>query len=182
MININAENSTHRPANGFALLEVLVSVLILAFGMMGMAGLIIISHKANSSSYLKQQAIQSAYDMVDRMRANNTSATLVAYNVNNLTTGSAPATPSAPAADCVSTTCTPAQLATYDAYLWQTQVLNQLPNGSTSIVTNSTAGTGTSVSVTVRWNDSPAQKQLGAATATPVGPPTPAQFTFQTVL
>lgn len=64
---MNQKKAAKRGA-GFALLEVLIALVVLAFGMIGIAGMLLVAHKANSSSYLKQQAVQSAYDIIDRVR------------------------------------------------------------------------------------------------------------------
>ncbi|EQD45716.1 type IV pilus modification protein PilV, partial [mine drainage metagenome] len=59
-----------RKSLGFTLLEVLVAVVIVSLGMLGVAALLVTVHKADTSSYIQQQAVQTTYDMLDRMRAN----------------------------------------------------------------------------------------------------------------
>lgn len=54
---------------GSTLLEVLVSIIIIAFGLLGLAGLQATSVKSNHSAYLRSQATLLAYDMGERMRA-----------------------------------------------------------------------------------------------------------------
>ncbi len=170
-----------RPAAGFALIEVLITFLVLAFGMLGIAGMLLTANKANNSSYAKQQAVQSAYDIVDRIRANRQAAIDGNYNVSNLTSGSAAAVPAAPSADCGTATCTGAQLVTYDLWFWLAKDLAQLPNGSGALLT-SASGTSTLLTITVQWDDSPAQGKLGGASQSALGQPNLAQFTTQTIL
>jgi len=147
---------------GFTLIELLVSIVILAFGLLGVGGMLAFTLKSNSSSYLKQLSVQSAYTMIDRMRANSAQAVSGAYSLTNLTTGTAPATP---ATLCNAATCTPVQLAAYDYWDWQVNdVARQLPNGRASITT-AVSGNGTLVTVTVQWDDRPAQSTLGSSTA-----------------
>lgn len=55
--------------SGSSLLEVLVAVVILAFGLLGLAGLQATSVKSSHSAYQRSQATLLAYDMADRMRA-----------------------------------------------------------------------------------------------------------------
>ena len=55
---------------GFTLIEVLIAMLVLAVGLLGLAGLQATSLKNNQSAYNRSQATQLAYDMADRMRAN----------------------------------------------------------------------------------------------------------------
>ncbi|THF64666.1 type IV pilus modification protein PilV [Pseudothauera nasutitermitis] len=54
---------------GSSLLEVLVAMLVLAFGLLGLAGLQATSVRSNHSAYLRTQATLLAYDLADRMRA-----------------------------------------------------------------------------------------------------------------
>ena len=167
---------------GFALLEVLVAVLVLAFGMLGIAGLMLTAHKANSSSYIKQQAVQSAYDVIDRIRANRQVAINGGYSVNNITTGNAPVIPAVASPDCSAGTCNASQLATYDIWYWLAKDLAQLPSGSGSIVTAAAStGSNTLVTVVVQWDDGPAQSRLGAASQTQASKSNLAQFTVQTL-
>lgn len=165
---------------GFTLIEVLVSLLILAFGLLGIGGMLGFTLKSNSSSYLKQLSVQSASTIVDRMRANKAAAIGGDYSLSNLTTGTAPATP---ATNCISTACTPAQLATFDYWDWQVNdVARQLPNGLASIST-SLSGNGTLVTITVQWDDRPAQSTLGSSTAASApGSPNLARFVTSTIL
>ena len=163
------------PPNGFSLFEVLVALVILALGMLGIAHMLLITHKSNSSNYLRQQAIQSAYDIIDRIHANRTTAINGNYNVSNLVLTGTPTAPSAPSTNCGVTTCTATQLASYDTWNWLSSDVAQLPNGCGSIST-AVSGLNTIVTVTVQWDDSPAQKALGTTN------PSPTQLTIQSEL
>jgi type IV pilus assembly protein PilV len=170
-------------APGYALLEVLVSLVILAVGMLGIAGLLVTTVKSNSSAYLKQQAVQSAYDIVDNMRANGQQAIAGAYNACNLQTGcaggvTAPPT-SEPSPQCDTSACSAAQMANWDLWRWASADLGRLPSGTGSVTTAAAAG-GTLVTVTVQWNDSPAASKLGNASTSPASGL--AQYTIQTLL
>ncbi|WP_045219893.1 type IV pilus modification protein PilV [Desulfonatronum thioautotrophicum] len=55
---------------GFSLLEVLVGLVILAIGLLGLAGMQMVSLKQNNEAYLRSQATFHAYDILDKMRAN----------------------------------------------------------------------------------------------------------------
>ena len=160
---MNATSRTRQA--GFTLIELLVSVLILAFGLLGIGGMMGLTLRSNSSSYLKQLSVQSAYNIIDRMRANSQMAISGSYNVTNLVTSGAPTVPAAPSTNCATATCTPTQLAAYDTWYWlANDVAAQLPNGCASITT-AASGSNTLVTVTVQWDDSPAQSQLGSAAA-----------------
>ncbi|MDE2298142.1 MAG: prepilin-type N-terminal cleavage/methylation domain-containing protein, partial [Burkholderiales bacterium] len=51
------KNPTRRES-GFTMIEVLVALLVMAFGMLGIVSLLLVSTRANTSSILKQQAVQ----------------------------------------------------------------------------------------------------------------------------
>lgn len=64
---------------GVGLIEVLVTVLILATSLMALAALQTRSLQFNQGSYLRSQANIYAYDILDRMRSNTTN--LASYNI-----------------------------------------------------------------------------------------------------
>ena len=67
---------------GATLIEVLIAVLILAIGLLGLAGMQMTSVQSNHSAYYRTQATVLAGDLADRMRANRTAALTTAYNTN----------------------------------------------------------------------------------------------------
>lgn len=169
---MNVEHTKH--FQGFSLLEVLVALVLLAIGMLGIANLLLVIHKSNSSNYVRQQAVQSAYDIIDRIHANRQAAINGNYVVSNLVTEGTPKLPKAPSANCETSSCSPTQLATYDTWHWLSKDVSKLPNGCGAIAT-AVAGVNTLVTVTVQWDDSVAQKSLGAAVA-------PTQFVVKSQL
>ena len=71
-----------RKQRGFSMIEVLVTVLILAIGLLGLAGLQSTALRSNHSALLRSQATVLAYDIADRIRANRTAALDGDYVVN----------------------------------------------------------------------------------------------------
>jgi type IV pilus assembly protein PilV len=65
---------------GVALLEVMISVLILAIGLLGLAQLQATTLKHNESAYLRSQASTLAANILDRMRANQLATQAGNYN------------------------------------------------------------------------------------------------------
>lgn len=59
---------------GFSMLEVLVTILILAFGMLGLAGFQIKIQAAEMESYQRAQALVLLNDMTERIAANRVNA------------------------------------------------------------------------------------------------------------
>lgn len=152
--------------NGFSLFEVLVALVILAIGMLGIARMLMIAHKANSSSYIRQQSIQAAYDIIDHMHANRQAAINGNYNVNNLVSSGAPAIPSAPSTTCDTSACSSTQLASYDSWRWLSAELTKLPNGCGAVSTN-TVGLNTVITVIIQWDDNASQTAIEGTTLGP---------------
>lgn len=134
--------------------------------MLGIAHLLLITHKSNSSNYIRQQAVQSAYNILDRVHANRQAALNGNYAVNNLVPNGAPSAPDAPGTNCVISICTSPQLAAYDTWYWLATDVAQLPKGCGAIDT-SVSGINTVITVTVQWDDGSAQTALGTTNAPP---------------
>ncbi|MES9962441.1 MAG: type IV pilus modification protein PilV [Candidatus Sedimenticola sp. 20ELBAFRAG] len=57
-------------SGGFSLIEVLVTVVIIAIGLLGLASMQSAGIKLNHDSLLRSKATLAAYDLADRIRAN----------------------------------------------------------------------------------------------------------------
>ncbi len=73
-LNLQRAKAGSSKQRGFSLIEVLVTVLILAFGLLGVAGLLVKGVSNAASSEAMSKASQLAGDLADRMRANPTIA------------------------------------------------------------------------------------------------------------
>ncbi|MBL8296852.1 MAG: type IV pilus modification protein PilV [Rhodanobacteraceae bacterium] len=115
---------TRRKNRGFSLLEVLVAVLIFSVGLMGMAGLLMVSVRTNHSSYLRSQAGFLAQSMADRMRVNMPALWADSYNLAYPVSGTAPA---------CTTGCTVTDIVTRDSVLWSNSMTQLLPAPTATI-------------------------------------------------
>lgn len=108
-------------SGGFTLIEILVTLFILAVGLLGLAGLMVDGMRNNQGAYLRTQASILAYDMADRMRANREEAEDGGEYAGFSTDGESAST-TIPA--CASTTngCTPEQQAEVDKVQWTRQI------------------------------------------------------------
>ena len=68
---------------GVGLIEVLVAVAVLAFGLLGIAAMQITSLKNSQSSLERSEAVAQTYAILDAMRANRSVAIIGGYNINN---------------------------------------------------------------------------------------------------
>jgi type IV pilus assembly protein PilV len=60
----------HGPAGGFAMIEVLVTLIIVLVGLLGAAGVLLIGHQSSVEAYQRTQALILLEDMLDRLSAN----------------------------------------------------------------------------------------------------------------
>jgi len=109
---------------GFSLIEVLVSLLVLAIGMLGMMTLQNISLQNNASAYYESQAMFLAYDALDRIRTSK--------NQGNYAITLASDAPST-VTNCKSSACTAVELAQWDLKDWLENVEEYLPLGDAQI-------------------------------------------------
>lgn len=135
---------------GFTLFEVMIAVLILAVGLLGMAGLQGTGIRNNHSAYLRSQATIFAYDIIDRMRVNRPTALGGSYALAWADT------PAAPGTNCHANACTGVEFAAFDLFEWTQTLANELPSGDGSI-TSLNVGGRTIFRVIVRWDDTRGQ-------------------------
>ncbi|OUR65234.1 type IV pilus modification protein PilV [Methylophaga sp. 42_25_T18] len=128
---------------GVALLEVMISVLILAIGLLGLAQLQATTLKHNESAYLRSQASVLASDILDSMRANRTAAQAGNYNF----------------AESDTPAVAPSNIADQDIADWLSNISTVLPVGSDGLIacvdSNGgdalTCSSGSMYTVTIRW-------------------------------
>ncbi len=130
-------------AQGFSLVEAMVALVVLAVGMLGIAGLYVTTLRSSGGAIYRQQAVGLAEDLADRIRANRTAN--VAYQgaaANNNCYGAA-------AVDC-----TPAQMAANDLFIWQQQVTDPqtLPGGAEVVAVVGAAQPYT-YTITITWTE-----------------------------
>lgn len=75
---------SHRSA-GVGLIEVLIAIVILAFGLLGIAALQMATLRKSQSSLERSQASVQTYAILDAMRANRDAARIGAYNLGAMT-------------------------------------------------------------------------------------------------
>jgi type IV pilus assembly protein PilV len=160
--------------SGFTLIEVLVSIVILSIGLLGIAKLMLFSSRSNDSAYLRSQATELAYEILDNMRANRLEAVNGTYNTAK---GATATTTAPPGTICTVVQCNTTQLAAYDVYEWLLRlntasnpvaggpIIGALPTGLGSVATV-TVGTQTTVTIQVFWDDTVGQSTFGAAPGT----------------
>ncbi|MEQ1622411.1 MAG: type IV pilus modification protein PilV [Methylococcales bacterium] len=130
--------------NGFTLIEVLIAMLVLAVGLLGLAGIEATGLGNNQSAYNRSLATQLAYDLADRIRANSS-------EIATYTTVAASA-----AKEVVNCTkiagCTTSEMAENDLYQWHKAVTESLPGVNEAKIEANAAAAGV-YKITIQWDD-----------------------------
>ncbi|MBT8038761.1 MAG: type IV pilus modification protein PilV [Xanthomonadales bacterium] len=137
---------------GFSMLEVLITVVIVAIGLLGIAGLQITSSEYSQASLQRSQASTLARELFERMRLNPAEAKAGNYNFGELPN--------------IDTTCrgaekdcTAAQLTGHDLRVWSRGVRMLLPDSEAAITTGANNGKDpVDVTITITWNQSRGQR------------------------
>jgi type IV pilus assembly protein PilV len=138
-------HSQRRVAPGFTLLEVLIAIVVVAFGLLGLAGLQVFALKNNQSASLRVAATNLTTDIIDRMKANYIGVINDNYN-RPLTTdyGTTVGT-------CATTGCTPTELAANDLREWKERVAATLPGGIGIVCLDQTPSTDVTPAAGAGW-------------------------------
>ncbi len=123
--------------NGFSLIEVLISILILSVGVLGSIGMLVSAMQSNKEAHNQAVAASFAKELAERMRGNHTVAIKTSSTDNpylfdvTLPPSTTVATPSV---NCFTTGCPVAKdTATWDVAEWQQRVQNALPSARAKI-------------------------------------------------
>lgn len=127
---------------GFTLIEVLISLLIMTLGIVGVLKMQTQSLKSNQRAHFRTQADLLSRDMLARMQANKTEARNGEYTSDSKPTS---------ATDCQTTECSAEQLVKWDLYQWHEQVERQLPAGSATV--ENFGGDKNRYLISIRWDD-----------------------------
>ena len=111
--------ASRQAQRGFSMIELLVAVLIMGIGVLGISALQMVSLQNNRGALQRSEAINLAYDMMDRIRANPAGAPPTsAYDGLDLAENPPNAT------DCNANACTQAQMVAFDQAVWKCQLGN----------------------------------------------------------
>ena len=165
---MRAKTISHRASAGFSMIELLVAVLVLGIGVLGVTALQMVSLQNNREALLRAEAVQLAYDMMDRIRANPV-GTPLGDPYGGLDLADTP-----PASnDCHAGNCTSDNMVDFDQAVWKCSLggFNDdanctdlrdagvlppaadqpgLPDGDGSIVVDGVTGI---ITIRVEWTD-----------------------------
>lgn len=136
---------------GFSLIEVMISLVIIAVGMLGVASIMALSMNNDTTSRLQSLAALEATSMATALQANP------AYWVNGSGASSNQTAPTISSQACNGTTaCTASAIAQVDLSNWGYTLAQSLPNGSGSVACSTQPQSGTSpaattCSIAIQW-------------------------------
>ena len=145
---------TRTPAfqHGVTMIEVLVAIVVLSFGLLAMLGLLLNGLRMTSTSNYRTIAAQQMVAMADMINANPDIAG--SYSPPAAVSGST---------YCFSTNCNSTQIAPADYDIWRLNVASSLPNGSGVVCLDSSPTDGNSANflcdntgrttVKICWNE-----------------------------
>lgn len=147
----------HHQAGGFSLLEVLITMLVVALALLGHITLQNRTIGEQQAAFFQGMADTYLNDIAERMAANAEAATRTAaapetsYN-NGASTQFVPVNPAATSSDCAGgALCTRAQLAAYDLATWQKNVGAVMPGAAFRINNVGGADQPSLVEITLAW-------------------------------
>jgi type IV pilus assembly protein PilV len=120
---------------GVSLIEVLISILLAAIGLLALAGANVASIRYSKMAQYRGTATLLASDIGERMRANKAGLTGYEVALDFATQATAPTIDTSCTGYQPPPVCSPTGLATYDLNNWRLLVRQQLPEGSVFITT-----------------------------------------------
>lgn len=141
-------SSSSQKHQGFALIEILVSLVIFAIGMLGTAGLQLATLRSNQFTAQAAIATQLARDYEEIVQMVPSATISASEGTTSFSALDTSVTSSATITECKgsSAACTPAQLTAYMLNEWKNQVTTKLPAGRAVVCRDSapkdTSGAG----------------------------------------
>ncbi|MFV0601171.1 MAG: type IV pilus modification protein PilV [Brachymonas sp.] len=152
-----------RSQRGAGLIEVLVAVVILAIGLLGMAGMTASSIKFNQMSRMRGTGVLLVNDLAERARVNALGFDAGGYaSAAGKNYSFSPTLMSESGCfDLVDNKCTPEQMAAYDMNQWLRNVNARLPGGDAFIQTSS-AKEARAMDIWLMWTEATESTNINA--------------------
>ena len=116
-----------RNERGAALIEMMVSLLVLAVGLLGVLAMQVQSLKANQNAYLYSQSAFLANDIYESMN-------LFPYNAADFAINFSATTPTLPECTLSDSNCTKKEVITWSQSSWRANIEKLLPGGKGAVV------------------------------------------------
>ena len=149
--------------HGASLLEVLIAIVIMSFGLLALGGLTASSVQYGKMAQFQTVGVQLAADLADRMRSNSDGFMTNSYNKTAVYSSSTAAI-TVPAC-ATATQCTAAEMAAIDLAEWRNSLRLNLPGGDAYVLRD--VATPLAVDIWVMWVDPGLATGLATAGACP---------------
>ncbi|TNC97303.1 MAG: type IV pilus assembly protein PilV [Gallionellaceae bacterium] len=132
--------------DGFSMIEILITLVIIATALLGTAGLQLYAMKVGQSGQFRTQAVFLASDIAERIEANKLGAVAGNYVVAAASAASSAGT------DCSLNPCAPAVLAAWDISQWEGAITALLPQPNW-VITQTASGNPSTYQIVINWTD-----------------------------
>ena len=139
----SANTMSRHSQSGVTLIEALISLVILALGVLALLGVQLRTLKETQTGVGRAQAVRLVEDLAERVKVNP--GTFIEHGNYAVAWGAPPAA----AADCGVNACTAVQLASWDINRWKTSVANNMPAGDATVFV--LPADNTQLGVVVAW-------------------------------
>lgn len=152
-------NLHQKTQRGFSLIESLVSIVIMALGILGIVGVQMRTLADTQTGVRRAQAIRLIEDLSERAKVNPNALANIGQYVKGF------GAPTAPSTDCKSVVCDSAQLAEYDVAVWKQAVADTLPLGDAAVFQSADEATPANrrqLGVMLSWRENEADAAAAA--------------------
>lgn len=146
-------------SHGFALIEALIALLILAFGMLGLLWMHQQALVSQRQQIMRSVAAGIADDLAERMRLNATQSVNYAKNWGSNNVSSV--------VDCAANACLRSELASWDLVQLQQTLQDQLPEGDAAVFALTTPDWW---GIVIAWRDARESYRTDTTAGTPTCP------------
>jgi type IV pilus assembly protein PilV len=137
-----------RHQTGVTMIEALVTLAIVSFGLLGAGGLMLRGITGTNVANMRSIATMQANEIIDRMRANT-----VGVRDGNFGSFDTYSAPGSCATTCETASCTAADMSTYDVCRWNQRNAALLPQGRGVIQQTRDAPGQHTFDIAVCWNE-----------------------------
>jgi|GEM_PF-5434970 len=142
-------------ARGATLIEVLIATAISGVGLLGLAGLMTISAKADHAAYESTQAGLAAQMLIESMHVNPAAVATGGYDGSFVALDDSPS-------DCGAQGCNAVARAAYDRRRFASMLAASLPDASASLGCNTSAAHAATCRLQIDWTQLPFASEGGA--------------------
>jgi type IV pilus assembly protein PilV len=147
---------------GTSLIEILVSIFVLAIGMLGMAGMAAVSSGNNKLAQIRSTANLLVSDYADRARANLPGFDTGQYEITAPYTFPTALQAETGCTNASTAACAPVAMAALDEAQWLNTLMRRLPGGNAYVLTTSlAAGNERTMDIWIMWTEAEAVDPFG---------------------